>query len=533
MRCAIFILIASLLLAGLPAGAQAGDPLWTHPVPSGITELSLTPDGSYVLVAGERLCLLAGNGTALWKQWTADVAAFSADGSRIVVAHGSSLTLVTRGGVQVWKRDLPAACVTLGISADGKRIAAADRFGRVYFYDGDGNLRATADTRGKSAASSEIRAVDLSGDYVGVASTGGLFYYSGTGKKVWAREGMLESSTAVAVSENGSVVAAGSDTGVRLLDRAGKVLWTYRCHRPVTALAISGDGSRVAFGMQDNTLTCLDREGEEVWTFSAGGWIRDIALSTNGSRVLAGGTDRQVYLFDGAGRLLDSCELPGWVNHVAISADGTKGVAATPHEVAGVAVPTGTATATAIPETPTPATPPETPATPETLTPSPVNATASLPEEGIGLPLLVTGILASGVMAGAGYLYLQRRRPSPGTEGEVPKAAGEKPLSAAAVEEPLPVIEEASSAPWRASLERRDMRGAARVLSREMTALIRERTGARVLFTADALEACPGQREALAGFFADADRLAYGPVDPVREDIEALEAAYLRLAGEI
>ena len=159
-----------------------------------------------------------------------------------------------------------------------------------------------------------------------------------------------------------------------------------------------------------------------------------------------------------------------------------------------------------------------------------MNATASLPEEGIGLPLLVTGLLASGVTAGAGYLYLQRRRPSPGTEEEVPKAVEERPL--AAVEEPLTAVE-ASPAPWRASLERREMREAARVLSCEMTALIQERTGARVLFAADALEACPDLREALAGFFADADRLAYGPVDPLREEIEALEAAYLRLAGEI
>ena len=523
MRCSTFILVASLLLAGLPAG----DPLWTHPVPSEITDISLTRDGSYILASGERLCLLAGNGTLLWKQWTADAAACSADGSRIVVGHGSSLTLVDRDGVKVWGRDLPSACATLGISADGKRIAVADRFGRVYFYDGDGNLRTTADTRGKPGNDdhfSEVRAVDFSGkgEYVGVASTRGVFYYSGTGKKVWAHEGVIEGSTMVAVSGAGNEVAAGSEANVRLFDRAGKVLWTYRCPRPVTALAISEDGSRVVFGMQDNTLTCFDREGEEVWTFTAGGWVRDIALTKDGSRVLAGSMDRQAYLIDDAGELLGTCALSGPVNSVALTPDGTAGAAASLREVAGVPLvsetPAATSPAPTASEAPT-ATPTATP------TPPPANATAPAPEEGGGLPLAVLGLLVCGAAAGAGYLY-RRTLPAAAEEAlpleEAPlPAAGEAPV----------VIE--PPAPWRTSLEEGRLREAARILSREMMVLIRERTGARILSAADALEACPGRREDLAGFFSDADRLAYGPDNPVREDIEALEAAYLRLAGEI
>ena len=590
MRCAMVFLGVCLLLAVLPVGVQAGDPLWMHSVPSEITSLSLTPDGSYVLVGGERLCFLAGNGTPLWQEWTADAVACSADGSRIVVAHGSSLTLTGRDGAMVWRQDLPSACAILGISADGKRVAVADRFGKVHFYDGDGNPRATTDTRGKpgdgAAVNSEIRAVDLSakGEYVGVASTRGLFYYSGTGRKAWAHEGVFESSTAVAVSGTGNEIAAASDANVRLLDRTGKVLWTYRCPRPVTALAISADGSRVAFGMQDNTLTCFDRDGEEVWTFTAGGWVRDIAFTKDGSQVLAGSLDRQVYLFDGAGQLLGTCALSGPVNHVAISADGTAGVAASFREVAGVpmtetatstvtaatptratptgtslpataspATPTATVTSTVTAATPTRATPTGTslpatasPATPTatvtptptaTSTPSLVNATASPPKEGIGLPLLVAGLLVCGVVAGAGYLY---RRPSPGTA-----AVEERPLSAVAEEAPpvgeevpvavedVPAVVGTPPAPWRAPLEGGRAREAARLLSREMTARIRSRTGARIVTIADALAACPDQREDLGRFFADADRLAYGPGKPVREDIEALEAAYLRLAGEI
>jgi hypothetical protein len=550
MRCATVILVACLLLA---TGVQAGAALWTHSMPSGITDLSLSRDGSYVLAGGERVCLLAGNGTPLWQQWVGAHAACSADAGRIVIANGQLLTLVDRDGALVWRQELASACTRLGVSADGKCIVVADRFGKVYFYNGDGKLRATADTRGKpgdgAAAFSEIRGVAVSekGEYAAVASSRGVFYFTGAGGKVWAREGSLEGGTAVAVSGNGNEVAVGSDASVRLLDRAGKVLWTHRCSRPVTALAISADGSHVVFGLQDNTLTCFDRDGEEVWTFSAGGWIRDIALSKDGSRVLAGGTDRQAYLLDGAGGLLGSWDLLDWVNHVAISADGKVGVAATSREVAGVpmmaAAPAATPTVTST-ATPTATSTPTSTTTP-TATSTPTNATAQLPAGSIDLPLLAAGILACAVLSGAGYFYRQRRRTAPvptakeepavvvKTEDEPLPPDDEVPTAATTEIGPLPAVEVDPSAPWRASIIEGRLREAARILSREMFALIRERTGARVLRTADALAACPAFREDLARFFVDADRLAYGPDDPAEEEIEALEAAYLRLAGEI
>ncbi|WP_292521957.1 PQQ-binding-like beta-propeller repeat protein [Methanoculleus sp.] len=540
MRYATVILVACLLLA---TGVQAGAALWTHSMPSGITDLSLSRDGSYVLAGGERVCLLAGNGTPLWQQWVGAHAACSADAGRIVIANGQLLTLVDRDGALVWRQDLPGACTRLGVSADGKCIVVADRFGKVYFYNGDGKLRATADTRGKpgdgAAAFSEIRSVAVSekGEYAAVASSRGVFYFTGAGRKVWAHEGSVAGGTAVAVSGNGNEVAVGSDASVRLLDRAGKVLWTHRCSRPVTSLAISGNGSRVLFGLQDNTLTALDREGEEVWTFAAGGWIRDIAFSADGSRLLAGGTDRQAYLLDGAGGLLGSWNLLDWVNHVAISADGTAGVAATSREVVGFAAPAGTSTATAAPtvaSTPAATTVPTgTPtAVPTGTSTSAATLTASPPSGESGLPLLLAGLLVCGVVAGAGYLY---RRAAPAAAGEVPPEINEEfiPPVEEASEEPLPTVEDAPPTPWGVSLAEGRVREAARILSREMTGLIRDRTGARVLRTADALAACPDQREDLARFFAEADRLAYGPGNPAREEFEALEAAYLRLAEAI
>ena len=562
MRCVMVFLGVCLLLAVLPAGALAGSPLWAHSVPSEITGLSLTPDGSYVLTGGERLCFLAGNGTPLWQEGTAGLTACSADGRLIAGAAGPSLTLFGRDAAVVWRRDLPAAAVALALFPDGKRVVVADCFGKVYFYDADGTLRATADTRGDLddgvGALSKIRDVALSGkgEYVAVISTRGLFYYTGTGRSLWALEESLAGGIAVAVSGTGNEIAAASDANVRLLDRTGKALWTYRCPRPVTALAIAQDGSRVLFGLQDNTLTCFDREGGEVWTFSAGGWIRDVAVSQDGSRVLAGSMDGQAYLLDGAGRLLDSYALNGWVNHVALTADGTRGAAASLHEVIGVSTTAVTPSPSAATPTPTQVTPSPSAATPSPtqVTPSPSAATAApttpgntttpSPGEDGDPSLLILGLLACSVTVGAGYLYRQRRQASPAMEeGDLPAVAEEVSLTVEEEISPVmgeevpadlsPAAVETPPAPWRVSLDEGRGREAARLLSREMTALIRGRTGSRIITVADALDAFPGDREGLARFFADADRLAYGHDDPAREDIEALEAAYLRLAGEI
>ncbi|MCK9277339.1 MAG: PQQ-binding-like beta-propeller repeat protein [Methanoculleus sp.] len=543
MRCVMVILSVFLLLAGLPVGALAGTPHWTHSVPSDITGLSLTPDGSYVLTGGERVCFLAGNGTPLWQEWTAELTACSADGRLIAGVDGPSLTLLTRDAAMIWRQDPPSTSVALALSPNGKRVVVADLTGRVHFYDADGSLRATADTRGDPEdgieARSEIHAIALSdgGDYTAVISSRGLFYYTGIGRKLWAHEGGVDGGTAVVVSGAGNEIAASSNADIRLLSRTGDLLWTHRCPRPVTALAISQDGSRVLAGSRDNTLTCFDREGEALWTFTTGGWIRDIAVSKNGSRVLAGSMDRQAYLFDGAGHLLDTYPLSGWVNHVALTADGTAGVAASPHEVIGILTATTTPTKPALetmtpvapaPETPIPTTPAPgtpTPAAPalETATPT---TPAPLPEESPGLPLLLVGLLGCSVAVGAGYLHWQRRQASPVVmEEEEEEAPAEEPAP--------PEVVEAPPALWQASLEQGQTREAARILSREMTALIKKRTGARILCAADALAACPGQRQDLAGFFEDADRLAYASDHPAREEIEALAAVYLRLAEEI
>lgn len=533
MRCVMALLGICIFLAVLPTGALAGSPLWTHSISSEITDLSLTPDGSYILTGGDRLCLLAGNGTPLWQEWTAGLAACSADGCLIAGAAGPSLTLFDRNATMIWQRDLPSAATALALFLDGKRVIVTDRFGKVYFYNADGTLRTTADTRGKPDdgidALSTVGGIAISGkgEYVAVVSSRGLFYYTGTGGRLWALEGGSAGGTAVAVSGTGNEIAAGSDANVRLLNRTGATLWTHRCPRPVTALALSKDGSRVVFGLQDNTLTCFDREGEEIWTFTAGGWIRDIAMSQDGTRILAGSMDGRAYLFDGAGHLLDTYALDGWVDHVALSADGARGVAASLYDLIGIS----TTAVNPSPSIETPSSTATTPpavviSTPTVTTPSPaatpVNATA--PEEGGDPSLLVLGLLAGCVTVGAGYIYYRQALPTaadPAVEEEI-SSVTEGPAAIA------PVV----AGPWRASLDEGRTREAARLLSREMTALLRGRTGSRIITTADALDAFPGEREGLARFFSDADRLAYGHDDPTREDIEALEATYHRFAGE-
>ena len=537
MRRAILILCAILLL-GLPAGALT--PHWRSTAPSDVTTLSISADGSYILTGGERVCLFAGDGTPLWREWSADLVACSADGSRIACADGQFLFLLDREGTMVWRQEMPSTSALLALSADGKRIVVADRFGKVYFYDAEGKLQATVDTSSGDERS-EIHAIAISdrGENTAVISTRGLFYYRDAGRKVWAHDEITDRGTAIAVSGSGKDIAAGSDAGVRFLDSKGNLIWSQKFHRPVTALAISEDGSCVIVGSQDNMVRCFDREGEEIWAHEAGGWIRDIAVSKDGKRVLVGSMDKRVYLLDGAGELLGTCALEGWVNRVALSADGATGVAASTREVIGIRTagtptetPTGTPTETVEPVETLTETPAETVEPTEIPTePTGTQEPAGAPGEGAGPYLLILALLACGAVLGAGYLY--RKRPGP-----LSRAAREarESISPAATKEEVveaPPPEVTVPAPWKAPLEEGDLRGAARILLGQMTTLVRERTGKRIITTADALEACPDhEREEFRRFFDEGNRLAYAAAEPTREEILALEAAYLRLAGE-
>lgn len=416
MRYVTALLWTSLFLACLPAGAFAGAPLWNLSAPAEVTSLALTPDGERVLLGGERLCLLAGNGTPIWKEWSAEMTACSADGHLIAGVRRGEVTLFDGDASVLWRVDLAADAAAVGLASDGTSLVVADQVGEVRFYGPDSALRATVDTRGdpdddeETEVQSWVQDLALSekAGTVAVISSRGLFYYTGAGQNIWAREGKLEGGTAVAVSGSGDEIAAASDAGVRLYNRTGSLLWEEKTRRPVTALAIAGDGSRVLVGLQDNTLTCFNRAGEQVWTFTAGGWIRDIAVSEDGSRVLAGSMDRQALLFDGAGGLLKAHLFDGWVEHVALTADGTAGVAASAKEVIGFSTavtpppttttPPATVTTTAVPTTP-----------PPTATPSPTSS----PEGGGGdaagvLPLLLATLLVGGVVFGLGYW--RRRR---------------------------------------------------------------------------------------------------------------------------
>ncbi|MGB4579013.1 MAG: PQQ-binding-like beta-propeller repeat protein [Methanoculleus sp.] len=416
MQRAICILCAALLLASLPAGALAGSPLWRSTAPYDITCLSFPADGSYILTGGERICLFADDGAPLWREGTADLIACSADGGLIAGAEGLSLFLLSREGDLIWREEMPSISAHLTLSGDGKQIIVGDRFGKVYFYDMDGNLNATADTNHRNARS-EIRAIATSdlGEYTAVISSRGLFCYKSDGRKAWAHEELTDRGTAIAISGSGDEIVAASDAGIRLLDAKGKEVWSKRFYRPVTAVAISGDGTRVFAGSQDNVMRCFDRAGEEIWTFEAGGWIRDIAVSRDASRILVGSMDRQAYLLDGAGDLLETYTLEeSWANHVALSADGTAGVVASIHEVIGISMVETPApmetVATAEIQTPdeVQAPPAETEAPAETTLP----AEPTLPPEEDASPyLLLLGFFACGAVISVGYLYRERLYP--------------------------------------------------------------------------------------------------------------------------
>ncbi|MBP2144587.1 hypothetical protein J2129_000041 [Methanofollis sp. W23] len=539
------ILWLFLLLLSLPAGVHGDGALWDHGVSSEIDGLAMTPDGAYVLVGGDRLRFLAGDGTHLWDKSSATYIDCAADGQTIARAKGYEVMLFAGNGTVLWQESLDFVCAGLALSPDGKWLAVAEDPGLVCFYDTEGTLRATVDTRGDPDDDdydpvTTIQGIAFSGkgSHVAVVSTQGIYYYTGAGRKLWAHDDVLDGGSAVAVSRSGDEVAVASDAGIRLFDERGTLLWEEKSHRPITALAISPEGSRILAGSQDKLITCFDAAGTRLWEHAAGGWFRDIGVSENGSRVIAGSMDNQAYLFDGEGNVLRTEPLDGWVDDVAITADGTFGVAASAHRVIGFSVPTLALVETTVPpettlaETPAPTTAPtsaRTTASPTTPTPP-----SGPEEEGGGLsPLLFVGLLGGAVVLGGGYYYLKGRRTYPAPEMRTPEPWFDIPEEGEVPEERGEQVAPVSSASWEQALDEGDTREAAKLLSKQMTLLIEERTGTPICITDDALAACPEQRENLAAFFAMADCLGYAPKVPERGEVEVLVEVYRYLAEQI
>ncbi|KQC03595.1 MAG: hypothetical protein APR53_00930 [Methanoculleus sp. SDB] len=343
----------------LPAAVSAVYDSWTYTPGSDVSGVTMTPDGSTVLVGGGRIHVLNPDGTILWKKWFGDHISISANSNTVICTFGSQIYRYTGDGKFCWDIAVESKPRDVVVTPDGSRIIVGDATGTVSFIDAAGEIiREFVTDKG-----TDIRDVAISGNgnTIGVISPAGTWCFSKYGNMRWKKDDRIQGDggQCLALSRDGGEIAAGCGEILRYLNTSGGVVWKHDCVRSITAVAISGTGEYVTAATQSNMLLFFTADGTLQWDFNLGksseggeitgpgirdlcpdriedGWVQDIAISEDGEWILTGSTNKMVRLFSNDGSLVWSERADNPVDYVALTEDGSLGIAATESQVISV-----------------------------------------------------------------------------------------------------------------------------------------------------------------------------------------------------
>ncbi|RXE55962.1 hypothetical protein ABH15_07085 [Methanoculleus taiwanensis] len=237
-----------------------GHELWSEPIGGQIQGVGLSPEGSHIGVAADKLYLFDREGNLLWTEKTNNFpyhdVALSSNASNIAGACDDGTIYVFDSEQEVlWDASLGADCYGIAISNDGRFIAAGCGDQGVYLL--------------------------LNGE--------GTLWSYGTGKAV----------ASIGMSPTGGYIVAGSlDRCVYLSTRGGDHLWKYPATKPIHGVAVASNQGGVAAGSGD-TVYLFKNDGELAWKYRVGSSIEDLEISADGA-VVAVGTGmggNSLYLF--------------------------------------------------------------------------------------------------------------------------------------------------------------------------------------------------------------------------------------------
>jgi WD40 repeat protein len=334
--CILVVLVGSAILF-----VQAADPsTWVYDSNKEISDISISSDGSVILVGGERIYCFSEEGAMIWNEWSCDQITTSSDGEYIVYSKGNTLTLKNINGTLLWEKNI-GKITDIAITPNGWRIIASDIGCNVYFFNRTGELIAQQSVMHEDVSRMEDLKITGNGLRVIVLTDKGWYYLTVNGGMMRKQEDDLDESV---WGNGGSLVEISSDGGVFVIKkdydlkyyRDGSLAWKNRFKDPITCIALSSEGSYLAIGSQDNAIHFLNSEGKELWKYNTGFWIRDIDITSDGSTIIAGSMDNQAYIFDTDGTVLAAIDAGGWVDHVGITPDGSFAVAASKQTVVGI-----------------------------------------------------------------------------------------------------------------------------------------------------------------------------------------------------
>jgi len=258
--------------------------VWNASARERITSTSITGDGSHAVAATHRpgtIYYFDSSGAVQWRR-PMEVPVFgvaiSPDGTHVAAAAEKLYLLYPHGG-EIWSEDSGYFVYSVAVSRGGERIAAGYDDGTVRLFDRDGHLLWSY-TAGDDVISTAIAA---DGSYVAAGSEDHhLYFLDGSGGLLWKyRTG--DGVQGVALSADGSLVGAGSgDRVAYVLDGRGNLLWKYAAENRIRAVSVSPEGALVAI-CEGSRLHLFDREGRSLWELDTGSGGRQVSTSSTGA----------------------------------------------------------------------------------------------------------------------------------------------------------------------------------------------------------------------------------------------------------
>lgn len=322
-RLSVLLLLFCCLAAALCGPAAAAEeeytPVWDLGANDAVGSVAIARDGSTVVAgAGPVVYLLNREGDVLWKAAVGSKVngvGISPEGSRIGVA-ADKLYLFDREGNLLWTEKTTYVYHSVALSSNGTYVAAGCDNGAVYLFDRNKKTLWDYDMGTDSygiAISDNGRIVAVGCDDQGVYylnSRQGESWSYGTGKCV----------KGIALTPDGRFVAAGSyDRCVYLSTGEGEHLWKYPTRDAVLSTALTNE-AREVFAASGKTVFILDRTGAEIQKIAIDGRVESIAATPDGSLLVVGGGDgdRSIHLFTRDATLFESNNSGAVVNETAI-----------------------------------------------------------------------------------------------------------------------------------------------------------------------------------------------------------------------
>ena len=323
MRSRTFSYIFGILLLvciTIPV-AQAVEPLWIVNASPGLdlTGVTISADGSTIIAGGDQLIAISRDGKKLWSGWAGELIEMSRDGRYIVTSLGSSVWLFDAQGTNLWDHSIGEPVTDISLTPDGLIVAAGGGSVVKSWYNSGAGLGSNTTNTVKHLRISPAK------DQIVVTTERALRSFNLSYVPFWDDEEV--SSDLIEISADGTHLVTAGGNWIWFYHGSGTRIWDRHIQGGnILSLAYSRDGSTIVTGQDDNTITVLDQDGNVLWTAQAGFWVMSVAVSDNGSVIVAGSMDKKLYIFDREGTLLGTFQATGMIKSrsVGVSGDGSR-----------------------------------------------------------------------------------------------------------------------------------------------------------------------------------------------------------------